>query len=247
MEIKKVPLNSVVVDHSVQRGFDQKWADWLFDNWDENQAQVPVVSARDNGSFHCTRGQHTVSVRRRQGHTEITSIVLYGLTHEQEAESFLGDTKRKAVSPADRFRVAAEAAHEPELSLRKLLAAHGLDGTFNAFARLRSIAVKTGGLTAADDVLFVATQAWGRQAAAVHGNIVAGLGTLFLRRTPDRQRLVDELRKVTPEVFRAHADQIYKNTSPPVNASVAHAEQALRLYNRGLRSDGPNKLATFIK
>lgn len=245
MEVREIPLGQTVVDSSVQRKFIPKHAQWLLENWDESKAGLLTVSARDDGTYHVSRGQHRRWAMLRQNRATAWAIVLYGLEARDEADNTLSETVARSLTSTDKFRLAVVADREPEVSISKLLKAHRLEpgADFFAYATLRSIARATNGMDVADDVLFTATQAWGRNKYAVHQNIVAGLGRLFLRREPDRQRLVSVLGKTTPDIFRASADAIVDRTRPKVQVPAAYAEQAVLLYNHALRG---NRLASFL-
>lgn len=250
VEVRSIPLDSIIVDYSVQRKFSETWAAELERTWDDAKAGIISVSARDDGTFHITDGQTRLQVMRRQGKQYADAVVVYGLDHAGEAEAFLGHARSRPVQMIEKFLIAVEAEREPELSMNKLLAAHGWGasltasgaGQFKAVQKLRSIAVAS--MAAADNTLWTVTQAWGNQYEAAHGNLISGIGRLYLRRDPRRQRLVDVLRKTTPEGFRASADVLKAKTVPAVSVMEAYADQAVRMYNAGLREGG--RLRPFI-
>ena len=234
----------------MQRKFSAEWAAELERTWDESKAGIISVSARDDGTFHVTDGQTRLWVLRRMGRLYTDAVVVYGLDHAGEAEAFLGHARSRPVQMIEKFHIAVEAGREPEVSMARLLAAHGWiasltatgSGQFKAVQKLRTIAVAN--MQAADDTLWTISQAWGNQYEAAHGNIISGIGRLFLKREVRRQRLVDVLRKTTPESFRASADVLKAKTMPAVVTPVAYADQAVRLYNHGLTGD--KRLRPFI-
>jgi hypothetical protein len=245
LEVREIPLARTIVDPEVQRRFDPKQAQHLFENWDEAKAGIITVSARDDGTFHVARGQHRRWVYLRQGRENVLAIVLYGMERKAEADNTLGDVS-KPLTATDKFRLAVVAERELEVSLSKLLGFHRLEpgSTFFAYGTLRSVARVTRGMVVADDTLYALTQAWGRNKYAVHQNLLAGLGLVFQHREADRARMAIVLGKITVDAFRASADDIFKTAYPPVKVRVAYAEQFVRLYNHNLRGD--NRLQHFI-
>lgn len=166
--IERIPVRLLTVDHEVQRDLELAQAKAIGAAWDDEAAGVLIVSARSDGTYRVIDGQTRAHAKRlTDPHYEFTCMVLRGLTLKREAELFgLYNDKRKAVHPADIFRISVVAEDVDAVAINRIVRNAGLEISKSAGAT-RITAVRavekvygTYGPRALSDVLGVLKSAW---------------------------------------------------------------------------------------
>lgn len=191
-----VPIASLNVDPEAQRPVSMSWVKARTHNFDPDQVGYILVNKRPNGKTYIVDGQHRVELMRAIGWSDqnIPAEVFDGLTQAQEAKLFNARNDRKSVTPYHKFRISVTAGDPEACDIDRIVRAHGLivtdksdDGNISAVASLQRV-YRGAGLTSAKEgpaalgkSLTTLVQSWGRQSSSVNGEVIQGLGMLFLR------------------------------------------------------------------
>lgn len=191
-----VQIAKLHVDPEAQRVLAPYWVKTRIPLFDVEQLGCIVVNRRANGNLYIVDGQHRVELLRAVGwgDQEVHAEVFSNLDQAGEAELFLARNDRKAVRLIDKFRVSITAGNREAIDINKIVLAHGLmisdqakDGhvvAVNALERVyrgAGIASPKAGPAALSNALRTCVQAWGKQASSLNGQVVQGLGLVFLR------------------------------------------------------------------
>lgn len=104
---EKLVIESIGVDPTYQRDFDEARARAMSKEIDDSRIGVPVVSRRADGKLVVVDAQHRLAAKTLagQGGESLLCEVHIGLTKQQEAELFLKlNGGRKAIRAWDRYR-----------------------------------------------------------------------------------------------------------------------------------------------
>lgn len=195
-KFQMVNISDLNVDPEAQRKLSLAWVKARIPSFDVDQLGYIVVNRRQSGKLYIVDGQHRVELMRAVGwgDQKIHAEVFDGLTQAQEAKLFNARNDRKAVRLFDRFRVAVTAGDPTAVAINTIVQQHGLlisdqlhDGTVCAVDALQKI-FRGGGITSAKEgpralsnALAILIQAWGKQASAVNGKVIEGIGMVELR------------------------------------------------------------------
>jgi hypothetical protein len=209
---------------------------------------LTVGPRRDSGKHRIADGQHRYLGLRERGWREepVPCLVVHGaVTNAEMAEIFLGIQRRVNVKPVDVLLSEIVAEHPDAVAIHKIVNGAGFrighttgTGTISAAVALKRI-YKNQGAGALVGALSTATDAWGKIAAAVHGEILEGLALVLGRHSDiDRPVLTKKLRlaaKAGPDTLRAQAKssrEIHGSTSAQNIAALA-----VVAYNSGRKPE----------
>lgn len=191
-----VQIAALNVDPHAQRPVSTGWVKARVHSFDPDQVGYILVNKRANGKHYVVDGQHRVELMRAIGWADqnIPAELFDGLTQAQEAALFNARNDRKAVTKYDRFRISVTAGDEQACDIDRIVREHGLvvsdqlvDGHICAVDALERVYLGAGitgakeGPAALGKALTTLVQAWGKQPSSVNGQVVRGLGMLFLR------------------------------------------------------------------
>lgn len=208
-EIKLLPAKELQCDPRVQREVRATWVKRLTSEWSGFDGPVHV-SIRDDGFMSVVDGWHRVLAFREQpgfNGDKIFCQVYKHLTVQEEAALFRKLNTRAQVSQLDDFRVAITAGDVEAVAINGIIESLGLsvgiggDGQIaavmalkNVYRGARIVARRENGepLRAALRMLL---NAWGKQRAALEGNLISGAGYVVLRhgKALDRDDLSQKL------------------------------------------------------
>ncbi len=116
-----VNVEDMKVTPAAQRKYDPAHAKAIADAFDLEALGYPVVNFRA-GTWWVIDGQHRVGALRLigWGDQQIECEAYRGLTEQEEAALFLARAKTKAITPADRFRIAVTAGLPDEVAVKDL-------------------------------------------------------------------------------------------------------------------------------
>lgn len=253
-DIDWIPLRKIITDHRVNtRPVDYTWVDQRVLTFDPDKLGVPIVSARDNGTYACLDGQNRIELCRRVGWSDqkIQCKVFSGLNEAQEAILFLGHNDNRQVKPFHKFVARRTAGDKDAVAIAEIVEAAGWelsyfvgDKKIAAVKSLESIYKQghpdmPGGqgaiLTA---TLAIATEAWGYTADAANGQILRGIGFVVFRHQKilDTAALVQKLRKHHGGPMGLYADARGLHGFAGGTVSGCVAERIVEVYNKSRRS-----------
>jgi hypothetical protein len=248
--VEWLPLGSLLVDPELQRDLDERRAQRMADCLDLDALGLIHVSARANGTYHVTDGQHRKAALLLAGFDTsdlVQCLVAYELTTEQEARRFVGLNTFAAPRAFDKFKVRIKARDEIALGVDRVLMAHGwrlaggaTPGAFTAVVSAERVysgygtADKERGPQNLHDALGVLTEAWGREPRSAHGALVQGLGLFFARYNGevDKAALVRRLAQFAggPDAYIGKARGIREFRGGVLARCVA--ELTVEIYNK---------------
>lgn len=259
-EVRALPANLLDVDPDVQRMLNENRVRKLADNFDESALGIFTVSAReylDPGTnetsyrYVVLDGQTRLAALRRFTGTDDTAMqvicqIYYGLTRQQEAETFLSHNDRAAVRTIDKFRLAIVAREPWALDLDRMVKTHGFEigrgarptHRFTAVASARKIMSLPGGPDALNRAFELLVRAWGHRRNTASAEAIDGMGLLYQRHGASVDT-VGFARKLaasdTPQTFKGGVLALYGSDS--IHRTEAAYRYTVRLYNLGRKSD----------
>jgi hypothetical protein len=202
--LESLPVSKLTVDETVNtRRLDGAWVDRHVAVYDPDALGIVSVSRRAGGQYVILDGQHRAELMRRAGHGNDTvdCRVYEGLTVAQEAALFRKLNDSRKVQPLALFLAKRAEGDEAALAITEIAEAFGWEisnrqayNNIVAVASLQQIyrggpaqvGARSGNAEAVSLVLQSVTRAWGHRRDAVHGDLLAGIGLVFLR---DRDRV----------------------------------------------------------
>ncbi|QXJ19649.1 hypothetical protein AGRA3207_000212 [Actinomadura graeca] len=197
--LESLPVSALTVDEQVNtRRLDGAWVDRHVPVYDPDALGIVSVSRRAGGQCVILDGQHRAELMRRSGHAgdPVECRVYEGLTVAQEAALFRKLNDARKVQPLALFLARRAEGDETALAITEIAEAFGWEisnrQAFNnilAVASLQQIyqggpsqiGARSGNAEAVSLVLQTVTRAWGHRRDAVHGDLLAGIGLVFLR------------------------------------------------------------------
>jgi hypothetical protein len=259
-EVRTIPANELDVDPDVQRMLNENRVRRLADNFDESALGIFTVSARrtldpETGAsgyrYVTLDGQTRLAAIRRFTGTDETTLpvicqVYYGLTRQQEAETFLSHNDRAAVRTIDKFRLAIVAREPWALDLDRMVKQHGFEigrgarptHRFTAVASARRIMSLPDGPDSLNRAFDLLVRAWGHRRNVASAEAIDGIGLLYQRHgaAVDTVGFARKLAGLdTPQTFKGGVLALYG--SDTIHRTEAAYRYALRLYNLGRKSD----------
>lgn len=248
-EIKEIPAEKLKLDPKVQREQTPARLKYMEENLDLDAIGVLTVSDRGRGRYFILDGQHRWQALMNSGLGEwpVRCHVYAKLTTAEEAQLFrdLNNTKRR--SAWDDFSKGVLAGDPECVAVTRIVEDAGLtisdqktDGSIRAVVALtRTYRSANGhGESLLANVLAVAQAAWGNQADAFDGHIIAGIGRLLLTHDGevDREALAQKLSKIPGGpaglIGRAQARREFEGGAVAANVMAV----AVSTYNKGRRS-----------
>ena len=124
-ELKVADLSQPERMAAYQKGLKEKFVQRLVDNWNDQLADVPLVSIRD-GAMFVVDGQHRITAASRIGIESIPCRIVRNLTYEQEASLFIkANTEKKKVAGAELTFAMIESGNAQALAFKKLYETSG--------------------------------------------------------------------------------------------------------------------------
>lgn len=258
-QVQTLPANLLDVDPGVQRMLNENRVRKLTDNFDESALGVFTVSARDtldpenneiSYRYIVLDGQTRLAALRRFAGTDETTLpvlcqVYYGLSRQQEAETFLTHNDRAAIRAVDKFRLAIVAREQWALDLDKLVTAHGFEigrgarpsHRFTAVAASRRIMALPGGLDALNQTFDLSMRAWGHRRNSASAEFIDGVGLLYQRHSGsvDTVPFAAKLAGTdTPQTFKSGV--MAQHAALGAQRTEAAYVYVLNLYNKSRKS-----------
>jgi hypothetical protein len=247
MNIQRLPLNKLRVDHRYQRLYKKGRAENIGRSWDDKLAGVITVSKRSDGGFYIIDGQHRVRGAEIKGKEYLDADVREGLTLAEEAQLFDRlNADRALVSALERFRARLLYGDPVAIEIRDIV--YEFDGTIaEKLGRknkddmgIRSIGAlervyTSGGPEMLRDILGIIKQSWDSiDYETTNEYTLGGLRWLIQKHNDNItvNRLVERLNQEGYGQIRrmAHASMQIFGGSGPVNFYRAMVEA----YNKGL-------------
>jgi hypothetical protein len=244
-EFEWLPITKIVVDHQFQRDLRTYWVKRIVRDFDPEKFGTITVSRRTDGAIVVLDGQHRLSAALETlGPDQLVPCLVYdGLTVEREAEVFLGENSRLAISTVETYRAALSAKESWAIAIHDLLevpvgyriATGGKGGPVLGCVSALRLAWEHGHL---DDVVKVLHGAWpftGWQA----GTVKAMTSILLAHPTLDLGRMTIRLHATTEEDVKRRGQRVMEGEREAGRRSSLEAgiaEVMVRLYNRNLRS-----------
>jgi hypothetical protein len=247
--IEWVPISKIRTDHEVNtRPIDFGWVDKHVNSFDPDKLGVPIVSARDDGTFVCIDGQNRLEICRRVGwgDQDIQCRVFRGLTKAQEATLFLGHNDSRQVGTFHRFAARITAGDPDAIYIAAIVQRAGWELSFTASEK--KIAA-VGALEAVwksgrpdetgwrghilEATLGVVTEAWGYSADAVNGQILRGVGAVVARHAEilDKPALARKLTQHRNGALGVLSDAHGLHGYAGGTVAACVAETVVRIYN----------------
>jgi hypothetical protein len=206
------------------------------------------VSRRTNGLNYIMDGQHRQAVLILRGEEDalMDCHVHTGLTLPEEAEMFRLLNNAKAPSVLERFLVRIQALDPVAVDIADALDKKGwriasakTDGVFSAVASIEDPYTKAeraeqgSGRKVVDWIIGVCVEAFGRDSNGVRGEIIGGLGHLYLRYGDmiDTPKLVQQMGTKGPKTLIADARGLKEYRGGTVHDAMA--EHYVGLINKG--------------
>lgn len=188
---KKIRIDKCICDTSVQRALDVGWvARKTKEGFIPDGVGVPIISHRDDDTYHIVDGQHRIALANAAGHSDmnLTCMVYEGLTREDEAQLFRILNDRRSVQPITRWLVGVVEKDKKLVRLNEILNSQGwtvgsyrTKGTVQAVAAIHWVCDMGDGekYNLVDLTTQVVTAAWGHDPSAMRAEIVKGIGMVL--------------------------------------------------------------------
>lgn len=250
--IEFIPARLLMVDHTVQRGLDYRRAERIASNFSPEALGMLTISRRADGTLHIVDGQHRHAVVTLLGHDDwqLHCQVHTGLTRQEEARMFRLLNHAKPPSVIERFLVRVQEEEPIATAINGVLHEHGwrvssakVDGSFSAVSSIEQPYVKAekarnAGVELTQWVIGVPSKAWGMDSNGVRGEVITGLGHLYLRHGAalDTAKLIQELGAFNggPRGMVARARSLSDYRGGTVGDAMA--EHMVNLLNKGRRT-----------
>ena len=235
---------------SYQRDTDTRRADKIAEAFDLSSFGTVTVSRRKDGHLYIVDGKHRSTAAVKNGLEGVPTLVLDGLTEEQEAAKFLKLNETKTVSAVDKFKAQVIAGEREQIEINSIVKAHGwtvnaakTDGNIAAVKALETVFRGAGelpssaGFALLDTTLDTVTQAWQMNSDGTTASMIVALGKVLGRysRGVDQQTMVKKLRATTPASLLGRANGNAKVRGVSVRESLA--EILVNTYNMKLRKN----------
>lgn len=252
--IEWVPISKVRTDHEVNtRPIDFNWVDRHVSTFDPDKLGVPILSARDDGTYVVLDGQNRLEVCRRVGWGDqmIECRVFRGLTKAQEAVLFLGHNDSRQVGTFHKFAARITAGEPDAVYIAAIVQRAGWELSFTAsekkIAAVGALEAvwKSGRPDATgwrgavlESTLGVVTEAWGYSSDAVNGHILRGVGAVIARHADilDKPALARKLAQHRGGALGVLSDARGLNGYAGGTVAACVAETVVRIYNSHRRA-----------
>lgn len=229
-ELRKVSLTELTTNDVTQRveGVDRRRVDRMAAEFDPTALGVIVVSHRADGSMKVLDGMHRVTAAGKAGYNaSVDALVFTGLTRAEEADLFLRYNTKKDPSALSKFKARVTAGDAIAVDIDRIVREAGLYfgrgsrhqhaghvGAVGAVTQLEQAYTTCSGVKPKGtypeilaDVLFVLTEAWGKNPAAVDGVLIGAVAKVLglHGEKVDRDRLVLALMGTSPGVAKSRA------------------------------------------
>lgn len=188
--VESIRAADIRVDQYVQRRLRPAWVKNTAPVFNLDGIGMFHVSKREDGHYYAFDGQHRreVLLFLDMGDWEVDCLVYHGLTPEEECARFRLLNRSQKVSAFEDFDKGVKAGDPECVAINTLVENAGLfvseqkaPGCVRAVNVLRKLYSKENGPAALIATLSVMTEAWGTDADALDGQIIAGIGEVLLR------------------------------------------------------------------
>lgn len=247
--LRWIPITDMVINPKAQRELNESRVNKIVANLDIEQIGTITLSER-NMKHYILDGQHRVEALKRFGFNspedKFQCWVYYGLTEDQEADTFLKLNDVLVVDAMSKFKVGVEAGRPIESDINRIVMSNGLrvsrengDGAIRAVGTLTRVYQRNGvkGLSRSLQIIRDGFGDAGFEAAVIDGmGMVAGNYNGALK----DDELVKRLQKMSGGVagLLNRAEQTRRATGNPKGQCVAAT--IVEVYNQGKR--GGNRL-----
>lgn len=251
---KWVALIDVTVDLRVQQPLREgKVREMLRRGFDLSLSGEITASARSDGTVVILDGQTRVEAARRSNVDKLWMRVWHDLPIADEAWLFTYLNRKSNPVAVSTFKTRVLAEEDVPSGIAEILTGLGWriseskdNGVFMAVSQAERIYRSKGifkslrpGSQIFSRTLETLTEAWGLNKTASDASIVGGLAVFLIRYWDqvDQKKLVDALRRITPELLRAEAKATQKGTG--CNVVEAHGYKIHQHYNKRTRTKLP--------
>jgi hypothetical protein len=254
-------ITQMKVDHRFQRLLRKAWVKRHEHLFDANQIGTIVVSRRSDGSLWIIDGQHRVELLRAVGWGDqaLYCEIFDCITLQEEAAIFLSRNDKITPRAFDEFKARLTKGDEDALAIQRIVTLLDLkinegqtEGSVSAVRALEYIhgggrtASQKDGAIALGKTLQAIVGAWGKAAANFQGQVIEGLGLVFLRygKRVDPQQMASKLSKIGGGASGLIGQAKALRDLHGGGLAYAVGGVIVQRYNRGLRTA---KLDTWWK
>lgn len=129
-----IDISNIFVDSRYQRPVNETWVRKIAKNFDDDKANMLVLSERENGTMWVIDGNHTIQAARivHGEHALLPARIFKGLSLEDEADMFYSlNSNKKALSYGDKLKGLYAAGDTDAIEYVKTLNDSGIRWTFN--------------------------------------------------------------------------------------------------------------------
>lgn len=242
--IEWLSLRSLVPHPVIQRDLIRPRVKHLREHFNPDALGIFVVWVYD-GFAYIIDGQHRwhAATELGYGDMKVRCDVYRAATLEEMAEKFLTNNDSRFVSAIAKFNIGLVAEKPECIAIRDILAKYDLrvgmamtDGVVRCIDKLFALYNQDPDLL--DDVLAVATNAWGTRSAAVENVILVGLGKVLghYNGQMDRSAFVQRLAKYKGGPAGLVGNARALSSMKPIGVSRAAAEIMVDSYNAKRRA-----------
>ena len=247
-EIRYVRIGDLRIDPSYQRTdkLNKKIVDSIANNFDPKLVGVIKINEREDGSLWVVDGMHRYfGCQAGFGSNYlIRAEVEEGMTPNEEARLFVGQTKRTSISAYHQHRARAASGDEMAVTINSIAAEYGisiLNGTSNNQRGIRSIRMlesiyqRFGTEILRKTLAVISESGIASRGVPVPGDIVCGVAEVirWYGDAVDLGRLAIKLRSAEVEMIKRDIAAAHRLGIGGQNRSAAQG--VVSLYNRGLR------------
>ncbi|MBN2840985.1 MAG: hypothetical protein JXP37_08540 [Coriobacteriia bacterium] len=252
--IERLTLDQLTIDHRIQRPLRPAHVSNIAEHLDFNALGILVVSRRNDGTIVVLDGQQRQAALRQKGYDGRFSIqceVHDGLTLAQEAELFLRYNRdRKAVDSLTIYKNRVQSGDPVAVAIDLIVKECGLrvggsgsEGEVRAVSALEAVykgyKLKQEQPQALRAALVAVTEAWGANARSLQGQIIEGIGKVFVRDGDaiDADNLIKKLAKYPGGADTLIGDARGRTRYNGKSVTDSVAAIIVDVYNKGRRSN----------
>lgn len=256
-----VSVNDLTIDPEVQRfTHNPRKVEHIVKNFNPNALDLITVSRRNAATMVIIDGWHRWEAVRRLTDSTGTLLcrVFDGLTKAEEAKMFLNLNPGNQPTALDRYRmrlvfgdpiIAAidKAVHAYGWAVHPVPAVSHIQAVI-ALERIQKLALRNEAThDLLENTMLVITRTWGHEREASSAILLEGTAHFLAEYRAasrfDQDRLIEQAKGVQPFTLISDSQQMARMTR--MRPSMAVADQLVKLYNSGLKVNGPKELSPW--
>ena len=239
-----IPVKNLsVVWIKAQRPLNERWAQYICDNFDPELYDPLVVTSKDgNGMYHVVRGQHRkTAVQMKWGDEEQVPCFVMEITDPARAADLLvrSNTQVKPMAPVYRFKCSVTAKYPDQVAIHHICKATGYkveqgcsDGMIAAVGALEWVYRKCGPAVLRS-TLSIIRQTWGYDHSATNSGLLRAYGTLLTQHPHiNTKRVTEVMDRMTPAKLQAQGKSEAEVHGSSITDGIVRI--IIKLYNHGL-------------